>query len=116
MFDVHLYAVVRRKVPNIPADSLQAAITAAQSHPSTARWLQRLDDPVGGGEFAEEFSHYLVDIVGDAEFEQSCWFHAAETPLLQILRRLVCWDETGRTPEGMRALLHNVRQILSQTV
>lgn len=114
LFDVHLYAIVRRTIAKIAADSPAAAVAQAQQHPSVAAWLRRLDDPQGAGEFAEEFSHYLVDVVGDDDFEQSRWFHAAESPLLEILRNLFRGDDTGRDPEQLPDLLQEVRQILSR--
>lgn len=116
LYNVHLYAVVRRKLTDISAESPQAAVHAAQEQPTIARWLRQLEDPQSIGEFAEEFNHYLVDVAGDEDFEQSCLFHAAETPLLQPLRDLVRWDDSGRDPDELRKLLKEARHILSQSL
>lgn len=116
LYDVHLFAVVRRKLRRIAAASPAAAVVAARDDAAVGYFLQRFDDAEGLGDFADEFTHYLVDVVGDAEFEQSCWFHAEETPLLQILRTLVRWDETGRDADVLRELLEEVRHILSRSL
>lgn len=115
-YDVHLFAIIRRKIAHISADSAPAAIATAQEHPATARWLNRLDDPDGVGEFADEFSHFLVDVEGDEEFEQSRWFHSGTNPLLKPLRELIAWGDSERDEGQLAALLADVRQILSITV
>jgi|GEM_PF-5786670 len=116
LFDVQLYAVVRCKLERIAADSPPEAVEAARTHPQAVRWLTGLEDLQGRGAFAEEFSYFLVDVVGDVEFRQSCWYHAEETPLLQILRLLVLWDERGRADQTLDDLLTEVRHILSRSL
>ncbi|MDZ4685554.1 MAG: hypothetical protein SH850_10865 [Planctomycetaceae bacterium] len=79
-------------------------------------FLQRLDRLTGsGGEFDEEFSHFLVDVVGDQEYALSEWFHSLTEPLLEPLRKLIAWDESGRPPEAITALLSDARDQLAQT-
>ncbi len=115
-YDVHLFAVVRFQVPSIVAESPQAAVGAARDHPAVGRWLRRLDNPQGIGEFADEFSHYLVDVADDPDLEQSRWFHSAESPLLQIPQSLVRWDETDRPPAVLEELLVAARHALSNSL
>lgn len=116
LFDVHLFAIVRWKLPAVPAVCPETAIQAAREHPATARWLRLLEDPQGIGEFADEFSHYLVDVTGDEEFEQSRWFHAAESPLVVFARRWVEWADNGRAVDELPQLHEEARQILSQSI
>ena len=80
-YDVHLFAVVRVKVAGVTARSPQAAVEAAREQAAPS-FYDRFDAP--DGDYAEELSHYLVDVVGDDEYEQSVWFQAAEAPLLSI--------------------------------
>ena len=67
-------------------------------------------------EYADECSHYLVDVVGDAEHDNSQSFQAGEDPLLEPLRWLVAWSSAGRDSDGLPPLLDRVNQILENTI
>lgn len=79
-YNVHLFAVVRIKVPNVEAASMieanQKAYDLVGDHlfdyfsNDTPRGLPGVEHV----EYAEELSHCLTDIVGDDEYEQSRWF------------------------------------------
>lgn len=116
LYDVHLFAIIRRRLTNISASDPRTAVVAAQADPSVGRWLRQLDDTDGFGEFAEEFSHFLVDVVGDDEFLKSEWFHSDDDPLLVPLRELLAWDEAGRNSDRLTALLATVRSLLDSSV
>jgi hypothetical protein len=109
-FDVHLYPVVRVKVAGITADSPQAAIQQALSQTDLYAACE------AGGEFAEEVSHYLVDVVGDAEYEQSRWFHSTDVPLIDNLQRLVAWYDGGRDEAELARIIANARDVLTHSV
>ncbi len=83
---------------------------------SLHRWLDQFPDAETVGEFADEISHYLVDVSGDPEFTASRWFHSAHHPWVPLFQRLITWDEQGRAADELAALLANVRQILAETV
>ena len=74
LYDVHAYAVVRVKMPGIPATSMVKAIGVALSAADFDALLTRGEHQ----EYAEEISHYLVDVVGDEQYEQTRWFDANE--------------------------------------
>ena len=71
-FDVHLFALVRVKVEGIDADDMPAAIKKAEQAVHLTGMFNREETPQI--EYAEEISHYLVDVQGDTEFNDSCWF------------------------------------------
>src|SRR5687767_8449376 len=73
-FDVHLFAVVRVKIPHVAAASHRDAIAWAVEH--SGDLYERFAG--ADSEFAEEFSHFLVDVVGDNAFEQSQWFYCEQ--------------------------------------
>ena len=112
VFDVHLFPVVRLKISGVQAASHVEAIERAleQVEPELEGRCAR-----AGVEYAEEISHYLVDVVGDPDFSQSR-FYAAEDPLLAFLRRLVAWEECGRAPSGLDELIADVRAHLTCVV
>jgi hypothetical protein len=112
-YDVHLFAIVRLKVADVAATNPRAAIEAALAEPAVVQRLERLDAP--DREFDQDFSHFLVDVVGDPEYERSAWFHSPTEPLLDLLRTLIAWDESGRPSDPLVALLSDARHQLAQT-
>jgi hypothetical protein len=116
LYEVHVFAVIRRRISHISATSPAEAIKAAADRRSLSRWLDQFRDADTVGEFAEEFSHFLIDVADDPEFLESRWFHSAHHPLIPRLRKLAAWDEQGRDPVVLNELLDNVRQILAETV
>jgi hypothetical protein len=71
-FDVHIFAVVRIKVQRVKAPTYQAAIAKAIKDTDLYRRCMNPDPDLD--EYAEENSHYLVDVRGDEEYAQSQWF------------------------------------------
>ena len=113
-FDVHVFTVVRLKVAGVAAESPEAAIKAALAHP-VHRDLDRALEPLGA-EWAEEHSHFLVDVVGDEEFEQSRWFHSRDEPLLELLERLTTWATIHAVPTTLQPFLDQAQAALSVRV
>ena len=109
-FDVHLFPVVRLKVPGVLASSHVEAVERALEQVG-AELQECLAS--SGVEYAEEISHYLVDVAGDSDYLQSRWFYAAEDPLLTFLRRLAAWDESGRDAATLHELITDVRAHLA---
>lgn len=68
-YDVHLYAVVRVKVSGVEACSMENAIEKAEGATPLHQMFDR-----GDMEYAEEITHYLVDVEGDEEYMQTKWF------------------------------------------
>lgn len=64
------------------------------------------------GEFAEEYSHFLVDVVGDTEFEHSQFFYSAADPGLSPLRRLVAWADGPRDNAVLEQIVAEARETL----
>jgi hypothetical protein len=93
-FDVHLFPVIRVKISVVDAPSPRDAVEETLRHIGP-NFYARFKEP--DSEFADEFSHYLVDVPGDADFRESQWFYSTQEPLLSLLRRLQQWDERGRT-------------------
>ncbi|MDZ4688376.1 MAG: hypothetical protein SH850_25155 [Planctomycetaceae bacterium] len=112
-YDVHLFAIVRLKVGDIAAVNPRAALAAALAEPSMVQRLERLNAP--DREFDQDFSHFGVDLVDDPDYERSEWFHSLTEPLLDPLRKLIAWDESGRPPDVLAALLSDARDQLAQT-
>jgi hypothetical protein len=113
-YDVHLFPVVRIKVSGIEAASHREAIERALERVGSNLPAQLAR---AGAEYAEEISHYLVDVAGDEEYRQSQWFYSAEEPLLTILRRLVIWRDGGQANQEMLAkILADARQALENCV
>ena len=75
-YNVTLQAVVNVRIPAVEAATPQEAIQAAQDRIDLHRLFrcQRPAADVEFTEFAEELGDALVDLVGDAEYEQSHWF------------------------------------------
>ena len=114
MYDVHLFPVVRLKVPNVEAPSHREAITWARCQ-IAEDLTQRIPDD--DGEYAEEFSHYLVEVVGDEERLQSQSFYSQDEPLVANLRRLVNWYDARRDNAGELAeIISDARDVLKFTV
>jgi hypothetical protein len=72
LYDVHIYAVVRVKAPNVEAVSQEEAIRNAD-----VDLYGLFDNHAKSGEieteYAEEQAYYLVDEAGDEEHERSRW-------------------------------------------
>ncbi|MGA2259876.1 MAG: hypothetical protein ABSH28_00405 [Acidobacteriota bacterium] len=76
-YNVHIFAVVRVKVPDVEAGSHQDAIKKAVEC-TNLNDLFDLVSPVPGvehTEYGEEISHYLVDEVDDEEYRRSTFYH-----------------------------------------
>lgn len=114
LFHVHLFAIVRREVRNVAAPSLRDAVEAALAQLSPHEFSERFDSDTT--EFAEEFSHFLVDVDGDDDFTQSRFLTSAQEPLLELLRRLVAWHDNERPDDGLAALIVETRSILDGAV
>jgi hypothetical protein len=114
LYHVHLFPVVRIKISNVEAASHREAIEKALER-FEPDCLTRLED--AQGEFAEEISHYLVDVAGDEEFRQSQWFYSAEEPLLANLRRLTAWSDGGKADqEELAKIISDARLALENSV
>jgi len=113
-YDVHLFPIIRLKISGITASSPAEAIEMAQSQFPTEQFETALCRI--GAEDAEEFSHYLVDVAGDEDFERSRFFHSTSEPCLEPLRRLVDWVDAGRDRLALVPLILEVREILKATV
>jgi hypothetical protein len=113
-FHVHLFAVVRVTIPGINSTSMHAAVPAAIDAFCASESPKRFEGESTG--FADEFSHFLVDVEGDPEFEQSRFLTSGQEPLLELLERLVAWDESGRPEPPLAAILAEVRSILKWSV
>ena len=110
-FDVHLFPVVRLKVSGVHATSPQAAIEKALEQMDLHAYLANI-----GGEYAEELSHFLVDMVGDEQFSQSRWFYSQQTPLLDNLSRLVSWYDRGRPEAELQQIVRDARDVLTNSI
>ena len=74
--DVHVYAVIRIKVPGIMADSDDEAIDKALERFDVSRMLNQISVPskVEHVEDGEENVRYLVDNAADIEYEHSTYY------------------------------------------
>lgn len=73
--DVHMFAVVRVKVAGIKAANQVEAIKVAGAMIDFHALFESCALPsVECVEFAEEFSHYLVDEVDDLEYNETRWY------------------------------------------
>ena len=75
-YNVTLQVAVNVRVPDIEAATPQEAIASAINKVDLYSLLER-EKPtlkVGFTEYAEEVREALVDVVGDEEYDQSCWF------------------------------------------
>jgi hypothetical protein len=106
-FDVHLFPVIRVRISGVEGPSHREAVEEALRHLGPT-FYARFKEP--DSEFAEEFSHFLVDVAGDDDFRNSQWFYSSQEPLLALLRRLLEWDQRGRTDgQLLTKLLANAR-------
>ena len=71
-YNVHLFALVRVKIEDIEAADMPGAIKLAEDRAPLERLFNHGREP--DTEYAEEISHCLVDVQGDTEFNDSCWF------------------------------------------
>ena len=73
--DVHIFAIVRVKVPGVKAKSQIQAIEEARGRVDFYRLFELCAQPgTECVEFAEEFSHYLVDEEDDLEYNATRWY------------------------------------------
>ena len=87
-YHVHCFAIVRVRVPNVTATNPREAIEAATK---AVNWHRVLVDgynltlpsgePISDQEFAEEFSHFLVDEADDLECARSAWYSPTLKPM-----------------------------------
>ena len=68
-YDVHVFTLVRIKVEAIEANTMPEAIKRALE---SLNFDAMLDHPEYN--WAEEHSHYLVDLHGSDDYSESCWF------------------------------------------
>jgi hypothetical protein len=84
-FDVHLYTVVRVKVPNVEAASMKEAIDKAEGLVDLDRFFSGLRSAnvkdMVSAEYADEIVHYLVDVQGDVDYRESQVFTASKRPM-----------------------------------
>jgi len=86
--DVHIFAVVRIKIPRVKANSALEAI------PKALEEAGDLDQVLSRAEYADEISHYLVDESDDSEHQHSTWFLDAEH-----------WDQVrNQVEDGVRVV------------
>ena len=110
-FNVHLYSVVRLQVSDVEAASHQEAVeNAIENTDLHARFAS--DD----GEYADELSHFLVDVVGDDKYLQSWWFYSRQSPLMSNFARLVHWYDNGKSDDELDAIIADARQILAVSI
>lgn len=110
-YDVHLFAVVRRKISGVNATSHREAIESALAETDLYACFAGPET-----EYAEELSHFLVDVVGDDEYTQSRWYYSQDVPLMSNLARLVSWYERGRSSEEMEQIIRDACDILANSV
>jgi hypothetical protein len=72
-YDVHLFTIVRVKIPNVEADSHSEAAKKAAEQTDMDALFNDTDSCGIVTEWAEEHSHALVDVVGDKEYTKSKW-------------------------------------------
>jgi hypothetical protein len=68
-YDVHLFPVVRMKIPGVQAESQTEAIKKAiEGFAFSSPFV------FGDAEYADELEFFLVDEVGDEEYERTQWY------------------------------------------
>lgn len=110
-YDVHLFAVARRKVSGVNATSHRKAIKSALAETDLYACFNGAET-----EYAEELCHFLVDVVGDDEYAQSQWYYSQDAPLMSNLARLVSWYERGRSGEELEQIILDARDVLANSV
>lgn len=85
-YDVHLFTIVRVKIPDVEAFSYsEAAKKAAEQIDMES--LFKTNNYRIETEWAEEHSHALVDVVGDTEYAKSRWLKSDLTHTMKIRPR-----------------------------
>lgn len=74
-YDVHLFPIVRVKVHGVEAGSQEEAIKKAEESTDFDDLFNKAPDI----EYAEEVAYYLIDEVGDEEYERTRWHDGAFT-------------------------------------
>ena len=110
-FDVHLYAVVRVKVSGVEAASHEAAVEQAINDTDVYACIPGPDT-----EFADEYSHFLVDVVGDEDNDESKWFYSLDQPSTSNLKRLVAWFDAGRDETELAQIIADAREIVTVSI
>ena len=87
LYNVHIYAIVRVKVPNVEAENHAEAITKAEDIVDLNGLFNRGSDQ----EFVDDIDCFLVDEVGDEEnYTHSRWYEKdGTTPLGQSSQTLI---------------------------
>lgn len=99
-YDVHLYPVVRVKVPDIEADSHREAVKRARNRVDLDRQLSlTIHDGIHvlDIEYAEDLAYYLIDEVGGANHARSAWY--ADPAHLKSLEGLKPMPLVNPSPE-----------------
>jgi len=110
-FNVHLYPVVRLAVSGVEAVSHQEAISKSLERTDLFARFASAD-----GEYAEEISHFLVDVVGDEQYTQSLWYYGQQAPLMSNVARLVAWYDDGRSDDELDRIIGDAREILTSSI
>jgi len=82
-YDVHLYCVVRVKVCDVEANNQRVALEKAEQMPDLYRLFDRVIDETYEVAWAEEIDSYLVDEVGDEEYEHSVTYDKNGEPIVE---------------------------------
>jgi len=100
IYDVHLLKVVAVKVRRVAADEMRDAIEEAEgSHD----WYHLFRDIAGEDtEYNEDTIAMLVDLCGDAEFNESRWFDSITNSLYPLLKEIV--DNEHDPPKLSKAI------------
>ena len=112
VYHVHIFAVVRVRVAGITAPSHQAA--AEQAHQQVPTFQQRFHG--SDCDYADEISHYLVDVAGDEDFRNSRWFYSQDQPLFANLQRLLAWHDGHRDAAELDAIIADARQAIAASL
>ena len=113
LYDVHLFPVVRLKVPGIAAASRREAIEKACAA-TVPELYQRYETK--DGDFAEEISHFHVDVGGDEQSESSRFYYSQTDPLVSNLARLVTWYDSKAGDEELERIIADARAVLETSV
>ena len=114
-FHVHVYPIVRIRVSDIVASSYRDAIEKAIDRLPPDVLYRRFE--TGDSEYAEEFSHFLVDVAGDKEFLRSQWYQSSQESLIPLLQKLVDWHRQPHlhSPQ-LDSIVAEARKALRTTV
>jgi len=83
IYDVHIFAEVRVKVPGIEANSQTEAIKKAEEQINLYNLFER-EHPtpqIEHTEWSERVTNYLVDEDGDTEHQKSTWYDSEYRPM-----------------------------------